>query len=94
MTTLLHPELASHAFLNLSTTDSSPPKPENLEVKIFYDVSCLEVFVNARTVLTTRIYPESGKCFGVLPFVVVGGKEEEAENEVRVERCQVWELRG
>jgi hypothetical protein len=25
---------------------------------------------------------------------VVGGKEEEAENEVRVERCQVWELRG
>lgn len=97
MTTLLHPELASHAFLTLTNphnTSPPQPKPENLEVTIFYDVSCLEVFVNGRTALTTRIYPESGKCFGVLPFVVVGGKEEEAENEARVERCKVWELRG
>jgi beta-fructofuranosidase len=96
ITTLLHPELASHAFLTLSNpcnTSPPQPKPENLEVKIFYDVSVLEVFINGRTVLTTRIYPESGKCFGVLPFVVVGD-EREAEDEVKVEKCQIWELRG
>jgi beta-fructofuranosidase len=62
-------------------------------VKIFYDVSVLEVFINGRTVLTTRIYPESGKCFGVLPFVVVG-EEREVEGLARVEKCQIWELRG
>jgi beta-fructofuranosidase len=62
-------------------------------VRIFYDVSVLEVFINGRTVLTTRIYPESGKCFGVLPFVVVG-EQREVEGQVRVEKCQVWELKG
>jgi beta-fructofuranosidase len=51
----------------------------------------LEVFVNSRTVLTTRVYPDSGVCFGVLPFVV-GGKKE--DGGVCVEKFNVWELRS
>jgi beta-fructofuranosidase len=49
----------------------------------------LEVFVNGRTVVTTRVYPESGKCFGVMPWVV--GKEKEG---TRIKKFEVWELRG
>lgn len=46
----------------------------------------IEVFINGRTVVTTRVYPESGKCFGVKPWVVGKG--------VSMERFEVWELRG
>ena len=64
----------------------------------------VEVFVNSRTVVSTRVYPESGKCFGVKPFVVLKGeheteeterkKVEDAEVEKQVKRFEVWELRG
>lgn len=49
----------------------------------------LEIFVNGRTVVTTRVYPESGKCFGVMPWVA--GK---SGDDVGMERFEVWELRG
>jgi hypothetical protein len=50
-------------------------------------------------VLSTRVYPEEGKCFGVLPFVVggkgdgdgVGGGKGKG---VGVEKFDVWELRA
>jgi beta-fructofuranosidase len=44
----------------------------------------LEIFVNGRTVVTTRVYPKSGKCFGVKPWVVGVG--------VQMERFDVWGL--
>jgi beta-fructofuranosidase len=87
----LHPEIAYHAFLSLHNPTNTSLKPEDLEVKVYFDVSVLEVFVNSRTVLTTRVYPDSGVCFGVLPFVV-GGKKE--DGGVCVEKFNVWELRS
>lgn len=84
----LHDEVAYHAFLSLHSSTSNAIKPENLEIQLFFDVSVLEVFINSRTVLTTRVYPESGKCFGVVPFVVGEG------TGMRMERCNVWELRA
>ncbi|KAI4758385.1 Arabinanase/levansucrase/invertase [Aureobasidium sp. EXF-3400] len=85
----LHNEIAHHAFLSLHDPTNKTVKPEDLEVRVFYDVSVLEVFVNGRTVVTTRVYPESGKCFGVMPWVV--GKSGDG---VGMERFEVWELRG
>ncbi|KIW74280.1 hypothetical protein Z517_12220 [Fonsecaea pedrosoi CBS 271.37] len=38
---------------------------ENLELHLFFDESVLEVFVNSRCVITTRIYPPGKTCFGV-----------------------------
>jgi len=56
---------------------------------VYFDVSVIEVFINNRTVLTTRVYPESGNCFGVMPFVAGEGRE-----AVEMSRCEGWELRA
>jgi len=72
-----------------SSTTNSSSKPEDLEIRVFFDVSVIEVFINNRTVITTRVYPESGNCFGVMPFVVGKGRD-----GVEMSRCEVWELRA
>jgi beta-fructofuranosidase len=93
----LDPEVASHAFLSLTHSTNTllaSQKPEDLEIRIFYDVSVLELFINNRTTLTTRIYPESGKCFGILPFVVAEGKSSGREDICIIQKFDVWELRG
>lgn len=41
---------------------------ETLTVRAFFDKSVLEVFVNDRTVITTRIYHPSDRCFGIRFF--------------------------
>ncbi|THX80430.1 Arabinanase/levansucrase/invertase [Aureobasidium pullulans] len=85
----IHPEVAHHAFLSIRDKDTNNIRPENLDTKIFFDVSVLEIFVNSRTVITTRIYPESGKCYGISPFVV---NEKDVESCARMDRFKVWEL--
>lgn len=46
---------------------------EALRLHAFFDVSCLELFANDRTAITTRVYPESMTCFSILPFVTTKG---------------------
>lgn len=41
---------------------------ETLVVHAFFDKSVLEVFVNERTVISTRIYHPSEQCFGIRFF--------------------------
>jgi len=62
-------------------------KREDLDVRLFFDVSVLEIFVNDRVAITTRVYPDSGKCFAVDAWV---GRAESA----RMTRCSIWELRS
>ena len=38
---------------------------EKLRVHAFYDGSVLEVYVNERTVITTRVYTLEERCFGL-----------------------------
>jgi len=54
---------------------------ETLDIRLFYDVSVLEVFVNNRVVITTRVYPDSGTCFGIECF-----------GTAAAERFAVWPL--
>lgn len=42
---------------------------EPLQIRIFCDTSVLEIFVNERTVISTRIYAESRTCYRIEPFV-------------------------
>ncbi|KAJ9634419.1 putative beta-Fructufuranosidase [Knufia peltigerae] len=53
------PEEAKHTLFSFADGTS-----ETLDLRVFYDVSVLEVFVNDRTAIATRIYPQSRKCFG------------------------------
>lgn len=60
---------------------------------LLFDVSVLERFVNERIVITTRIYPDSGECYGLQPFIkhrqgLTGG------GEAIVSRCVGWELKS
>lgn len=54
---------------------------ESLEFVVYYDTSVVEIFANDRTVLTTRVYPESGACVAI-------------EASSAVSSCEVWRLDG
>ena len=60
-------EVAPHVLLS-TRSKTGDLQTETLDLKIFYDVSVLEIFVNDRVVITTRVYPDSGTCFGVEAF--------------------------
>lgn len=80
------PEVAPHTLL--TTADG---EHESLDIRLFFDVSVLEIFVNERVVISTRVYPESGKCFGLQPFATY--REDGGNDKVETKRCIAWELK-
>ncbi|KAH7070006.1 glycosyl hydrolase [Paraphoma chrysanthemicola] len=66
-------------------------KLETLSFHVFYDCSILEVFVNERTAITTRIYPTSGTSNGVKPFITGGGGTV-SDISTQVLRFDLWAL--
>ena len=66
-------------------------RQETLDLRVFFDTSILEIFVNERVALTTRIYPESSKCYGVQPFVEYKKEPRDGER-ARVVYLRAWEL--
>lgn len=86
------PEFAPHTLFTTQDPVTGKKCQEMLDIRIFFDVSVLEIFVNERVSITTRIYPESGECYGLQPFVKhhqgsAGG------DEAIVLRCAGWELK-
>jgi beta-fructofuranosidase len=77
--------VAPHTLLSISDSVAGIVERETLDLRIFFDVSVLEIFVNNRVAITTRVYPDSGKCFGVDAWT---GREEPA----KVARCMMWKL--
>lgn len=63
---------------------------ENLRVHVFFDKSVLEVFVNDRTVISTRIYHPSDRCFGIRFFAEASGGPR-VENTTRLLQADVWD---
>ncbi|KAK4150173.1 glycosyl hydrolase [Chaetomidium leptoderma] len=82
-------EAAPHPLFVFGKPQGQLRRQEHLSLRIFFDASALEVFANDRTALSTRIYSDTGKCFGITPFVERGGSEPEDGGLVR---CTYWDL--
>ena len=65
---------------------------ETLRVHAFFDKSVLEVFVNERTVISTRIYHPSDRCFGVRFFAEAAN--ERVDDETTLLHAEVWDGLG
>jgi beta-fructofuranosidase len=48
--------------------DQGEEEEESLSVHAFFDMSVLEVFLNGRTAISTRIYHPADRCFGLRFF--------------------------
>ncbi|KKY22152.1 putative glycosyl hydrolase family protein [Phaeomoniella chlamydospora] len=60
-----HPETAPHTLFKFSNPNApEEPTIESYDVKMWLDESVLEVFVNGRTVISTRIYPGRKRIWG------------------------------
>jgi beta-fructofuranosidase len=105
------PEIAPHTLFTVCTQSSdqlgkvldtsSNEIEESLRIHAFYDVSVLEVFVNDRTAVSTRIYVDNPRCFGIR-FFADGpesglGRRNSAESLMNdtaiavVQRATVWD---
>lgn len=60
-------------FTSRDVQQTGKEKEESLRVHVFYDGSVLEVFVNERVAITTRVYLEDQKCAGLEFFAEGGG---------------------
>ncbi|KAJ5675925.1 Glycoside hydrolase family 32 [Penicillium macrosclerotiorum] len=86
-------ESAPHTLFTL-VNEQGEEVEETLHVHAFFDKSVLEVFVNGRTVITTRIYSPSDQCFGIR-FIAEANENSLAEQPARLVRANVWDgLKG
>lgn len=87
------PEVAPHTLFTTQdlANQSATAQQEALEITILFDASVLEIFVNNRVAITTRVYPVTAKCFGVRTFAE--NLPREADGQSIVLNCECWELR-
>lgn len=65
---------------------------ETLHIHVFSDQSVLEVFVNSRTVISTRIYHPSNRLYGIRYFAdSSGGLDDKVTTLVQAD---VWDGLG
>ena len=82
-------ESAPHTLFT-SVNEQGDETEETLKVRAFFDRSVLEVFVNERTVITTRIYHPSDRCFRVRFFAEsVEGQSDQAPTTLL--QADVWD---
>jgi len=62
------PERAPHTLFSSRDPVTGEVEMERLRVRVWRDGSVLEVFVNERTVVSTRVYAEDGRTFGIRFF--------------------------
>ncbi|THY02941.1 Arabinanase/levansucrase/invertase [Aureobasidium pullulans] len=83
------PEIAPHVLLETFDCSTQTVTQEPLVFHIYFDVSSLEVFINNRVAISTRIYPQSGLCFGVQPFVILS----KTGYSTQLDDLKLWTLR-
>lgn len=76
-------EQAPFTLFTTRDAHSGAETEERLTVRVFYDASVLEVFVNSRAVITTRVYLPETACAGLEVFVEDGA--------VQVDEAVVWD---
>lgn len=75
-------EHAPHTLFTTQDVATGEESEERLRVQAFFDGSVLEVFVNERTAITTRVYTADARCVGLALF---------AEGDAQVTKCSVWD---
>jgi beta-fructofuranosidase len=88
------PEVAPHTLFSTRDPGNNIVAHESLNIQLFLDASVLEVFVNERVAISTRIYAESGRCFGVRPFArdTRDARWSGDGARARLLQCVGWEL--
>jgi beta-fructofuranosidase len=81
------PETAPHTLFTYMTEDGLEEREETLDIRIFHDASVVEVFVNERTVVSTRVYAQ--ECNGVRFFA--GDNEAGEGGGAFLEDAQAWD---
>jgi beta-fructofuranosidase len=64
-------------------TEHGDEVEETLQIHAYFDQSVLEVFVNGRTVISTRVYHSAGKCYSLRFFAEDDNVADEATELVR-----------
>lgn len=87
-----YPELAPHTLFTFSDPATGKEKEETLRIRAYFDMSVLEVFVNERTVISTRVYSSTGRCARILFFAESDKVEPGASTPVAVLlHADVWD---
>ena len=84
------PETAPHTLFTFSDPETGKEKEETLRIRAFFDMSVLEVFVNERTVISTRVYSSHDHCTGIRFFAESGGSGGDAV----LVHADVWDELG
>lgn len=71
-------EVAPHTLFTLADPVSETQAEEDLHIQVFWDMSVVEVFVNGRTVISTRIYV-SNEGGAVISFFADAAGSEKAD---------------
>lgn len=85
-------ETALHTLFT-SINEEDEEIEEALRVHAFFDKSVLEVFVNERTVISTRIYYPIDRCFGIRFFAEASG-DQGPEDTTRLLQADAWDGLG
>lgn len=86
-------ECAPHTLFTFFD-DQGHEREETLRIRALFDRSVLEVFVNGRTAISTRIYVDEDRC-SELKFFSEPMSDNKATNPAaRLKRAQVWDNIG
>lgn len=84
VSTRLQEERAAFTLFTTRDAKTGVEREESLRIHAFYDTSVLEVFVNERAVITTRVYLEDPACSGLAFFAEHGA-------DVMLEKALAWD---
>lgn len=87
------PEEAPHTLFYIKDGEATEPQLEALNMRAFFDTSVLELFINDRTVITTRVYPDYDSDEGGLAFIRPCSRQSnDTTSAASMERCNLWPL--
>jgi hypothetical protein len=88
------PETAPHTLFTGFNALEQQEMEECLSIRAFYDVNVLKVFINSRTVISTRIYSASNTCFWIRMFAdavqTVQNDHNDHEWLSQINSCRIW----
>lgn len=84
-------EVAPHTLFDQIDPTTKVPELERLDIRAFCDNSVLEVFVNERVAITSRLYTAASRCFGLEFWAESNGMGDDNEGCAMIEKCRAWD---